>query len=39
MYFYSSIKYDKNFDHGKIANGNISVKNYLTCEKIWINLK
>ena len=39
-YFYSSTKDDgKIGDDGKISDGHISVKNYLTCEKIGINLK
>ena len=40
-YFYSSIKDGKIGDDGKISDGHISVKDYLTCEKIWdkFNLK
>ena len=34
-YFYSSIKDGKIGDDGKISDGHISVKNYLTCDKIW----
>ena len=34
-YFYSSTKDGKIGDDGKISDGNISVKGYLTCEKIW----
>ena len=34
-YFYSSIKDGKIDDNGKISDGHISVKDYLTCEKIW----
>ena len=34
-YFYSSTKDGKIGDDGKISDGHISVKNYLTCEKIW----
>ena len=34
-YFYSSTKDGKIGDDGKISGGHISVKNYLTCEKIW----
>ena len=34
-YFYSSTKNGKIGDDGKISDGHISVKNYLTCEKIW----
>ena len=38
-YFYSSIKDEKIGDDGKILEGHISVKDYLTCEKLGINLK
>ena len=34
-YFYSSIKKEKISSDGKISDGHVSVKNYLTCEKIW----
>ena len=34
-YFFSSIKKGKISNDGKISNGHISVKDYLTCEKIW----
>ena len=34
-YFYSSTKDGKIGDDGKISDGHISVKDYLTCEKIW----
>ena len=34
-YFYSSIKDAKIGDDDKISDGHISVKDYLTCEKIW----
>ena len=34
-YFYSSIKDGKIGDDGKISDGHISVKDYLTCENIW----
>ena len=34
-YFYSSTKDGKSSDDGKILDGHISVKDYLTCEKIW----
>ena len=34
-YFYSSAKDGKIGDDGKISDARISVKNYLTCEKIW----
>ena len=33
-YFFSSIKKRKIGDNGKISDGHISVKDYLTCEKI-----
>ena len=38
-YFYSSIKDGKIGDGGKISDGRIRVKNYLTCEKIWDNFE
>ena len=34
-YCYSSTKDGKISDDGKISNGHISVKDYLTCEKTW----
>ena len=34
-YFYSSSKDGKIDDDGKISDGHISVKDYLTCGKIW----
>ena len=34
-YIFSSIKKGKIDDDGKISDGHISVKDYLTCEKIW----
>ena len=34
-YFYSSTKDEKIGDDGKISDGHISVKDYLTCEKTW----
>ena len=34
-YFFSSIKREKIGNDGKISDGHISVKDYLTCEKIW----
>ena len=34
-YFYSSTKDGKICYDGKILQGHISYKNYLTCEKIW----
>ena len=33
--FYSSIKDGKTGDDGKISDGHISVKDLLTCGKIW----
>ena len=33
--FFSSIKKEKIGDNGKISDGHISAKGYLTCEKIW----
>ena len=38
-YFYSSTKDEKIGDDGKISDGHISVKDYLTCEKIWDKFK
>ena len=40
-YFYSSTKDGKIGDGGKISDDHISVKNYLSCEKIWnkVNMK
>ena len=34
-YFYSSTKDGKIGDDGKISDGHISAKDYLTCKKIW----
>ena len=34
-HFFSSIKNRKIVDDGKISDGHISIKDYLTCEKIW----
>ena len=34
-YFFSSTKKGKIGDDGKISDGHISFKDYLTCEKIW----
>ena len=34
-YFYSSIKYGKVGDDGKISDGHISFKDYLMCERVW----
>ena len=36
-YFFSSKKKRKIDDDGKKSDGHISLKNYLTCEKIWDN--
>ena len=38
-YFYSSRKDGKIGDDGKISNCQLSIKDYLTCEKNEINLK
>ena len=38
-YFYSSTKDGKLGDDGKISDGHISVKDYLTCKKIWDKFK
>ena len=37
QYFYSSTKKGKIVHDGKISDGHISLKDYLTCEKIWDN--
>ena len=34
-YFFSSIKKGKIDNDGKISNVHVSIKDYLTCEKIW----
>ena len=34
-YFYKSTKDGKIGDDGKVSDGHISFKDYLTCEKIW----
>ena len=34
-YFFSSTKKGKINNDGKISDGNISVKDYLMCKKIW----
>ena len=34
-YFFISTKKGKKAANGKISDGHISVKDYLTCEKIW----
>ena len=34
-YFFSSTKNGKIGDDGKISDGHVSLKDYLTCEKIW----
>ena len=38
-YFFSSTKKKKIGDDGKISDGHISVKDYLTCEKNWAKLE
>ena len=38
-YFYSSRKDGKIGDDGKISDGNISAKDYLTCKKLETDLK
>ena len=38
-YFFSSTKKGKIDEDGKISDGHISIEDYLTCEKIGINLK
>ena len=38
-HFYSSTKDGKIVDDGKISDGHIGVKDYLTCEKIWDKFK
>ena len=38
-YFYSSTKKGKIDDDGKISDGHIGIKDYLTCEKIWNKFK
>ena len=38
-HFFSSIKKEKNDEDGKISDGHISVKDYLTCKKIWDKFK
>ena len=35
QYFYRSTKDGKIGDHGKISDGQISAKDYLTCKKTW----
>ena len=37
--FFSSTKKGKIGDDGKISDGHISVKDYLTCETIWDKFK
>ena len=34
-YFFSSTKKEKIDIDGKISDGHVSIKGYLTCEKIW----
>ena len=38
-YFYSSTKKGEIDDDGKISDGHIGIKDYLTCEKIWNKFK
>ena len=38
-YFYSSTKKGKIDDDGKISDGHISIKDYLTCGKVWNKFK
>ena len=38
-YFYGSTKDEKIVEHGKISDGHISAKDYLTGKKLGINLK
>ena len=40
-YFFSSTKKGKIDNDGKISDGHISIKDYMTCEKIWnmLNIK
>ena len=38
-HFYSSTKAGKTGVDGKISDGHISVKDYLTCENIWDKFK
>ena len=38
-YFFISTKKGKIVDDGKISDGHISFKDYLTCEKIWDKFK
>ena len=38
-YFYSATKDGQFVNDGKILGGHISVKDYLTCEKLGINLE
>ena len=38
-HFYSSIKDGKIGDDGKISDGQVSIKDYLMCEKIWDKFK
>ena len=38
-YFYSSTKKRNIDDDGKISDGHISIKDYVTCEKIWNKFK
>ena len=38
-YFFSSTKKGKIDEDGKISDGHVSIKDYLTCEKIWNKFK
>ena len=38
-YFFSSTKKGKIYEDGKISDGYVSIKDYLTCEKIWDKFK
>ena len=38
-YFYGSTKDEKIVEHGKISDGHISAKDYLTSKKFGVNLK
>ena len=39
MYFYRSMKDGKIGHDGKISDGHINIKDYLTCEKTWDQFK
>ena len=38
-YFFSSTKKGNIDEDGKVSDGHISIEDYLTCEKIWNNIK